>query len=59
MSELELINWMERRKSLANGQKLKKLRKGKYKLKVKIIASGNENYNASAAKIVNIIVRVK
>ncbi|MCR5430677.1 MAG: sialate O-acetylesterase [Eubacterium sp.] len=37
----------------------KKLKKGKYRLKVRIIAAGNENYIASAAKIVTVKIRVK
>lgn len=37
----------------------KKLRKGKYTLKVRIIAAGDAEYKASASKVVTIKIRVK
>ena len=37
----------------------KGLKKGKYKVKVKVTAAGNANYEASGAKTVTFTVKVK
>ena len=47
------------KKGIAKVTIKKKLRKGTYKIKVKVTAAGNSNYKSSSTKTVTFKIRVK